>query len=127
MGKSNQIGVAIGQMRNRITWLSKQKAKAVKGSAGQPVDPPPIVMGTFWAAVEPIRGAELFNAQQIKATTTFKITMRNVGPIKPEDQLILVTSSPESGRTFEVVSVYREAEQNGFLAITANELIKQQS
>ena len=110
----------IGKFRHRVTILSKQVGKPTPDSAGQ-TKPVYVAAGTFWAGLSPLRGAELYAAAQVKATTSDKIIMRNSGVvIHPGDQLRF----EQTGRIFNVDSVTRDQEINALFIITATELIK---
>lgn len=106
-----------GDMRHQVTWLTNVPA-VTPTSGGQPLDDWTVV-GVHFAKFEALSGRELWNARQIKATSTDKITMRDVGNILASDRLQL----DATGRTFEVDSVLRPTEvYNEDLVITVTEL-----
>lgn len=104
-----------GTLRHRVTWQTLDQSAV--DALNQPVDTWTSV-GTFWARVEPLTGMELYNARQLKATTGYKITMRNVGALKPSDRLLF----EGTGRVFGLDQVYRVDERNAYLSIHASEL-----
>lgn len=65
--------VKVGQMRKRLTL--QQNVPQTKDGFSQPVDSwQPVA--TVYAKVEPISGREFFNAAQIQADVTHRITVR---------------------------------------------------
>jgi head-tail adaptor len=62
-------------------------------------------------------GLEVFNARQLKATSSIKVTMRDVGPISPLDRLLLEAS----GRIFNVDSVINTDELGADLVLLCTE------
>ena len=79
-------------------------------------------MGFYWAALEPLRGAELYQAAQQNSTTSFRIIIRYQA-VAPGDRFIF-SSKVSPPRSFVVDSCYREQEQNEYLMINATELKK---
>lgn len=63
-----------GKLRNRITILRPPSPDDVD-EVGQPIDVWQPVAET-WAAIEPLRGRELFSAQQVNAEVTTRIRVR---------------------------------------------------
>jgi head-tail adaptor len=104
----------IGQLRQRVTWQSQPTA------VDEMLEPTGalITIGTYYARVEPIGGMELMNARQLKPTTSHAVIMRNVGPIKPTDQLLF----EGTGRVFGIDNVFRIDERNAFLRLHCSEL-----
>lgn len=100
----------VGLMRHRLIWQTFSPTAV--DAMNQPLRTP-IVMGNFWGHVEPLTGMELMNAMQQKAETSHKITMRNVGPVKPTDNFLFEST----GRRFEVTSVFRLDERNAYLIL----------
>lgn len=105
----------IGQMRQQLVW---QQATYTTSQSGQTI-PSWSPVGTFWASVTPMRGMELYNARQLKAATWHVVRMRNIGSISPNDRLTF----ENTGRIFNVESVFREGERNAYLVIHATEQI----
>ena len=110
-------GLSAGELRHRVTW---QQSKVIRTPVGQDKATWTTV-GTFWARVEPLSGRELFNAQQIKAVISHRITMRNVGSIAPDDRLLFEGTN----RTFNVEVPTRRDEQNVALDLLCSELVAQ--
>ena len=108
----------IGELRHRLTWLSRTEGDPTPTSGGQP----PVSYanrGNFWAKCEPLRGYELVNAQQLDALTDTKITLRNVGAIAPKDRFRF----EGTGRVFNVESVTRRDEVGAVLDLLCSELV----
>jgi SPP1 family predicted phage head-tail adaptor len=104
----------VGLMRHRVTWQTT--SSTAQDAVGQRIANP-VTQGTYWSHVEPLSGAELVNARQKKALTSHKITMRNVGPVKPTDRFLFGAT----GRVFEVDSVFRLDERNAYLILHCTE------
>lgn len=64
-----------GAFRHRISILRPPDPEIDVDEAGQPLDEWVPVVET-WASVEPLRGRELFSAQQVNAEVTAKLTIR---------------------------------------------------
>ena len=106
-----------GRLRNRLTLQ-----KATLGPPGKGGQRPTeyTSAGTYWGSIEPFKGAELFQAAQLKAVTPMKIILRGGPTITTADRLML----EGTGRTFNILSVYRELETNAYLIVTAEEINK---
>lgn len=107
--------IDLGDLRNRITWQVNVGTPGPK-SAGQVV-PDWQDRGTYWARVESMSGPELFSARQLNATSSIKITMRNVGDVRPGHRFRF----EQSPRYMYANTVYRLDEMNEFLVIEATE------
>jgi head-tail adaptor len=105
-----------GELRHQVTWQTNTPA-ATPTSGGQEL-PNWSTVGVHFAKVEPLTGRELWNAKQIKATSTIKVTMRNVGAILPSDRLLL----DATGRIFEIDSVILTFEVDFDLVLACTEL-----
>lgn len=105
----------IGQMRHRVTW-QRRDSTAGNDRMNQPRDVWE-TLGTFWAHVEPLGGRELFNARQLKATSTHKITLRGGQDFKASDRFTF----QGTGRTFGFDSANRVDERNAYVVIMATE------
>jgi SPP1 family predicted phage head-tail adaptor len=108
--------ITTGQLRHRLTLERATLGPAAKGGQRETKYEP---IGTFWASVEPFKGAEIFQAAQLKAVTPMKIVMRAGPTVKTTDRLRF----EGAGRIFNILSVYREYETNAYLIITADELM----
>lgn len=66
--------IRAGRLRNR---LELQTDTATVDEYGDKSPSAWLTTQTVWAAIEPLRGRELFAAQQVKSDVTHKITMRH--------------------------------------------------
>lgn len=65
--------IAIGALRHRITF--QRETRAPDGGGGSVVIWADV--STVWAAVEPVRGWERFEAQRLESRVSHKITIRD--------------------------------------------------
>ena len=72
---------------------------------------------TVWAAVEPVRGREFWESQQVNAEITTKITMRYLAGVKPKMRVLYGT------RIFEIDSAINVDERNRELQLLVMENI----
>lgn len=114
MSRESFTGIDAGDLRHRVTW---QRPAASRNAIGQ-VLPAWTTVGTFWGRVEPLGGRELVNAQQIKETVRFRITLRNVGAIAADDRFLF----EGTGRAFNVESVVRRDEMGAVLDLLCSEI-----
>lgn len=70
---------------------------------------------TVWAAVEPLKGYEKFQAMQMQSPQTHKVTMRYTAEVTAASRLTL------QGRVLWVKEVLDVEERNRFLIIKAEE------
>jgi SPP1 family predicted phage head-tail adaptor len=98
--------VKIGRMRQRVTL---QSLTETPDSYGQRIQTWTTV-GTYWAYLKAISGAEMVNGQQIKANVTHFVQMRYVGSVTPSMRILLgtrvinlvwVNNIDERNRTYE--------------------------
>jgi head-tail adaptor len=77
--------ISAGDLRHRVVLLRDQGT--TPNTVGQ-VKPIYVPVGTYYALVECLGGAEGANANQLKGTLNYKVTFRAAaGPIRPTDQL----------------------------------------
>jgi SPP1 family predicted phage head-tail adaptor len=112
--RSDFGGIGAGELRHKLTL---QRCATTQGPAGKPIYTYTTV-GAYRANVEPLTGLELFNARQLKATITHKITMRVIGEVLPSDRFLFEST----GRVFNVNFVFRESEVQRLYKIMATEL-----
>jgi head-tail adaptor len=78
--------ISAGDLRHRIT-VSRVSGRTTD-AVGQVV-PSYAVLGSYYALVECLGGAETTNAAQLKGTLKYKITLRaGSGPIRPTDKIL---------------------------------------
>lgn len=104
----------VGRMRQRITWQTNDSGAL--DAMNEPLDDW-LDRGTFWAEVLTDGGVESPDGGQVKGLTKGRIKMRNVGPIKPSDRIVL----RPSGRVLDLMSVSREGERDAYLLIEFTE------
>lgn len=105
----------IGLLRHRVTWQSIDPS-APRDRLNQTPNTW-ITLGTLWAHVEPLGGRELYNARQLKATSTHKITIRGGHSIKASHRFLF----QGTGRIFGIDSINRVDERNAYLSFMCTE------
>ena len=73
---------------------------------------------TLWASIEPIRGREFWESQQINAEVTAKITIRYLADINPKMRV------KYGNRIFEIISVINPEERNVELQLMVKEKVE---
>jgi SPP1 family predicted phage head-tail adaptor len=101
----------IGRLRHRVIFKSATEVSDGAGGVTQTW----VEVATLWGAVEPLRGRELFAAQQIQAEITHKITTRYHEGLRPE------MIADFNGRIFDVGPPINLAERNRTLEFYAVE------
>jgi SPP1 family predicted phage head-tail adaptor len=103
--------ISAGRMRHRVTI---QRRTLVKGSDGSTTE----VWSdcsSRWAEIAPLRGRELFNAQQVRADVSHRITMRGPLTLSPDDRIVYC------GRIFNIGSAIDVEERGREIEIHATE------
>ena len=72
---------------------------------------------TVWAAIEPIRGREFWESQQINAEVTARITIRYLSGVTPKMRVKYGT------RIFDIISVINPEERNRDLQLMVKEAV----
>ena len=72
------------RLRHRVTL---QEAASAADQYGQPVETWAAV-ATLWAAVEPLRGREFYQAQQVNADLTHKVTIRYRAGVSEKQRIL---------------------------------------
>ena len=72
---------------------------------------------TIWAAIEPIRGREFWESQQINAEVTARITIRYLSVVTPKMRVKYGT------RIFGIISVINPEERNRELQLMVKEAV----
>ena len=101
-----------GILIHRLDW--QQLVETVDGF-GDPIQTWN-TQGTYWGFLETLSGKELVNAQQLKATTTHQLTMRQVVTVSPKDRFIW------DGATYNVTYVIKVDNRNGWYKIFLTQL-----
>lgn len=106
------MSVRAGRLRHRITLERLTNSDDEYGEPTSSYE----VYGSFWAAVESLSGRELWQAQQVKATTTHRVTMRYVTGVAPGMRVI------HKARTLEIDSVVDVGERTRELQLMCTEV-----
>lgn len=93
--------IRAGMLRHRVTIQAQTSSE---DSIGQPIKTWHDV-GTYWAAVIPLRGREAEQARQIKAEATHKVVLRGIGRVTPEMRLLF------KGRILDVIEALDREER----------------
>jgi len=72
---------------------------------------------TVWAAIEPVRGREFWDSQQVNAEVTGKITMRYLSGVTPKMRV------KHGDRYFEILAVINPEEKNEELQLMVKESV----
>ena len=96
-----------GRLRHRVTI---QEKSVTDNAAGEEIITWSDV-ATVWAAIEPVRGAEFWEAQQEQAERPAKIVMRYRSDVTVANRLIW------GSHTYDIESVVRPAERQIMLEI----------
>ena len=99
-------------MRHRVELKS---LSSTRGSAGTQTNTY-ATYATVWASVNPLRGLELINAQQVHMEITHKITIRYNSSLIATDRILF------DGRTFEIASIIDPYERNVYLELMCKEV-----
>ena len=68
-----------------------------------------------WASVEPLSGAEAFQASQVQGAVTHKIIIRYLAGVTPKSRILF------GSRTFNIKSVLNQFEKNVLLTLICEE------
>lgn len=100
-----------GRLRHRVTI---QENVGSENNFGETVDDWQAVT-TRWAAVDPLRGRERFEAQQISAEVSHRVTMRYFADLTPTMRLVY------DGRVLEIEAVIDVEERGRELELLCRE------
>jgi len=103
-----------GTMRHKV--VIQQNVPTEKDSYGAEVDNW-TDYATVWASIEPARGREFWESQQVNAEVTGKIRIRYLGGITPKMRV------KHGNRIFDIVSVINPEERNRELQLMVKERI----
>lgn len=85
--------IRAGMLRHRVTL---QERSTATDSFGQPIETWSDV-GTYWAAVKPLRGREGEAIRQVKAEATHRVVLRAVAPVTTAMRLVF------DGRVLDII------------------------
>ena len=102
-----------GRLRHRITI---QSATESQDTYGEPIKTWSTFL-TTWASVEPIKGKEFWESQQVNAQVTHKIIMRHRDGLNPKMRVSW------DDRTFEIKAIMNEFERDRKLTLMVTEAV----
>ena len=109
--------MSIGEKRHRVTF---ETATITQDAYGEP-DQTWTALCTSWALVQPMKGAELFSANQVQSDVDYRIVTRNrseLHGLAPGDRATWTRNS-SSSLTFDIRSVVWRDHRDSELEILA--------
>ena len=106
--------MSIGERRHRVVF---QSSTIVQDDFGEP-DQTWATLATVWGLVQPLKGRELFAANQVQAEVTTRIVVRNSSELvdlAPDDR------ATWNGQTFDIKAVIHRDHRRSELEILAIE------
>lgn len=103
----------IGKLRHRITI--QEKVTVPDGYGG--VTSTWKDMAAVWSSVEPLKGRELYAAQQVKTELSHRVRIRYMSGIKPEMRIAF------DNRTFEIEAIIDPEERHESLELLCSEVV----
>jgi SPP1 family predicted phage head-tail adaptor len=103
-----------GQLRHKVVIQENVPSRDGYGAEVESWDE----YATVWAAIEPIRGREFWESQQINAEVTARITIRYLAGVTPKMRILHGT------RIFEILSVINPEERNRELQLMVKENVE---
>lgn len=103
----------IGELNKRVTI---QTNTATRGTTGQAIEAWTDT-ATRWAAIEPLTGREYWQAQQVNAEMTVKITIRYYAGLTVKNRV------KYGSRYFDILSTQNLNEGNKFMVLMCKEVI----
>lgn len=100
-------GNRAGKYRNRLAVFNPASPETLD-SVGQPITAP-VLVGTYFCCVEPLRGNELVSAKQVKAQAVMKISLRWQGTTIKISPLSTFTLN---GRSIGIIDAKNIEERN---------------
>lgn len=105
--------IIAGRLRHRIVIQSPTETINSYGEREQTW----ATFATVWASIEPMRGRELLEAQQINAELSVKIRIRYLASVKPKYRISW------DSRTFEINSIANIEERDREIELMCTELV----
>ncbi len=105
--------IRAGKLRHRVTI---QQKSVTRNTFGEEVVTWQDV-ATVWAAIEPLRGREFFESQQINAEVTTQITIRYRDGIAPEMRIIY------NSKIYDIQAAINTEERDKELILLCKEVI----
>jgi SPP1 family predicted phage head-tail adaptor len=113
------MAMRAGDLRHRVKLQAASSTATAYGGNPNPTSFADVV--TRYASIEPMHGNELFQAQQVHAAVTHKITLRydpEVAVVSPRHRFVMAEST---GRVYEVDMVANIDERNATIEVLATE------
>lgn len=101
------------RFRHRVTIQQKGKVQDEYGQEREDW----MDVATVWAAVEPLRGREYFEAHQVQAEVTTRIRIRYRPGVRPDMRVVY------NGRIFNIQSVIDPEERHRELQLMCREVV----
>lgn len=103
-----------GRLRHRVTI---QQCTETQNSYGEAVKEW-TDYATVWASVEPAKGREFWESQQVNAEITGTVVMRYLAGVKSKMRVLY------DGRVFEILAVINPDERNRELQLAVKEMVE---
>jgi len=103
----------IGKLRHRITLQEIIKTDDGYGGIVETWKD----IATVWAAIEPLKGTERYQAQQVQSELTHKVTIRYRAGIKPQMRILY------GNRVFDIEAVIDVDERHRWLELLCSEVV----
>ena len=103
----------IGRLRDRISLQTETLVDQAGGSKTKTW----ATTATVWAQIKPLRGGELYHAQQLSARVTHRIVIRRRTDVTPTAKMRVLFGT----RVFNIHSVINRDERNRWIELMAEE------
>lgn len=107
------MGIGLGRLRHRVTL---QQQSSTQDGYGEQVNSWSDLK-TVWASVEPLKGRELYAAQQVKTEITTRIKMRYRAGVVSKMRVVY------GSKTYDILSVIDAEERHIELHLMCMELM----
>lgn len=101
-----------GKLRHQVDIQEGTEARDALGGVARTWSTVAIV----WAAVEPLRGRELYEAQQVNAQLSHRVTLRYLGTLTTHHRLV------HDGRVLNIAAVLDRDERHRTVELMATEV-----
>lgn len=105
--------INIGRMNRRVTFL---KRTVITDAMGQEVNTDFADYKTVWATIAPLRGAEYWEAQKVRADEVYKVTIRYQDWVLPDMRMRL-----PDGRVLDITAVIDPDYRHEYLEVHGTE------
>lgn len=101
---------------NLIHQVVIQHATVAQDAYGQPIETL-ATFATVWAEILPLRGVEMFTAQQFQSKVTAKIRIHYLNGVSPTMRVLY------GARTYQIESIINTTERNIELVLMCSEVL----